>query len=155
MNNTNDTINKNDDLHNICQIILKYELIYIFKLIVFILVACTIFIICKPELSYSITKRDIIGTSTFVFTTTIDCVLLARSIKSELKGMINLIHLAFCFLMFVFCLIVFLIYAEFIEISFPVLVLCDIINILCCFSPLLELAYDTILHLHNEKENDY
>lgn len=161
VNNTNDNIlRKNNiyDIYNIYHIILKYELIYIVKLVVFIIVVCTVFIrfdLFNPESVNAITKQDLIGTSTFAFTTTIDCVILAKSITDKLKGRINFIHLLFCLVMFVFCTTIILIHIEQIKLSYKVLVFCNIMNIVSCVSPLLELAYDTLLHLHNEIDNDY
>lgn len=148
---TNDNGNKNDDIYNICQIVLKYELIYIIKFIIFIVVAISVSI----PFNSNIMTRDLIGTSTFVFTTTLDSFVLARSIKNELKGPINIIHLFFTIAMLIFCLIIVLIYMGYIAISSNILTLCNWMNITSCCGPLMELAYDTMLHFNNEKNNDY
>ena len=153
--NEDGKFHKRNERANIVQIILRYEMIYIVKFVVFLLIFVTVSIRTKEVEIKQISKQNIIGTFTFVLSTTIDCAVLARSINSSIKGIINSINLFFTFIMFLCALYVILIFMEFISISFLLVHICNCISMLCCFSPLLELGYDTILHMNNEKLNGY
>lgn len=144
--------NKNDEIWNIIQILLKYEKIYIGKLVAFVIILVTVYI--DENNLNSISKQNFIGTFTFILSVTIDCIVLTQAIRSSIKGVINVIHLIFTFIMFLCFAFVLLIFMGEIDISSTIVFMCNRINILCC-SPILELGYDTILHMHNEITNKY
>lgn len=145
--------NKNDEIWNIIQILLKYEKIYIGKLVAFVIILVTVYI--DENNLNSISKQNFIGTFTFILSVTIDCIVLTQAIRSSIKGVINVIHLIFTFIMFLCFAFVLLIFMGEIDISSTIVFMCNRINILCCCSPILELGYDTILHMHNEITNKY
>lgn len=127
---TND--NKSNNRLTIQQTVLKYELIYLVKIIVFILITFTVFIdISNPELC---SKDNLIGTFTFVLSTTIDCAILAKS--SNVKGSVVTLHLVYIIILFLCSLFLILIFIEKLKINIIILWICNFINIFCCFSPL-------------------
>lgn len=147
--NTNDNV---DIKENFKQIILKYESVYIVKFIIFIVVFSTVFVNPFIELE-KIIFEQFLGSFTFVITTLLDCIVLARN--SKLKGKIVNIQLTYLILMSLFTLFIILFFIKKIEINFFTVCICDFISIFCCVSPLIELLYDAISHLQNERNNQY
>lgn len=150
-NTTNDCANIKDTKANVLQIILQNEFIYLIKLVVFIFVVFTVFI--GFEEIENVNVRDFVGTFTFILTTTIDSVVLAKAFK--VKGKINIILIVYIFLLFLSVGFVALVFAGELEISLFSICVCNLINIFCCLSPILEMIYDVISHLQNEKNRNY
>ncbi len=150
-NTTNDFDNKKNRKANIQQIILQNELIYLLKLVVFIFIVITIFI--EFEEVDKVNIQDFVGTFTFVLTATIDSVVLAKAFK--VKGKINDILIGYIFLLFLSVGFVTLVFVGKLGISLFSICLCDLINIFCCLSPMLEMIYDVDSHLQNEMDRNY
>ncbi|MCH5343386.1 MAG: hypothetical protein J1E64_05045 [Acetatifactor sp.] len=142
----------NDFKLNIYQILLKYEMIYILKFFVFVIIAATVFI--KEPFEF-ITRKDFIGYITFMYSISIDCVVLAKNLASKVKGIINFIHLCFTLFTLVCAVLITLLFLGVFEISTPMVIWCNLTSWFCCVSPILELVYDTIVRIENEKEKEY
>ncbi len=150
-NTTNDAENIRNTRANIQQIILQYEIVYLVKLVVFIFIVFTVFI--STNKIEELTTKDFVGIFTFALTTAIDSVVLAKAFK--VKGRINSILIGYISFLFVFVGIVGLVLVEKIKITWLSICVCDFASIYCCLSPLLEMVYDVMSHVQNEKARNY
>lgn len=148
--------NKYKNLYNICQIILQYELIYVVKFIVFVFVVCEIYV--NPILinsKPSIDKSSLIGILTFIVTVVLDCFVLTKSIKENLKGILNVIHLLYAVVMLLEASFVLVVFRGTLPFSYFTVVLCDLFAVFGCLSPFVELGYDVLHHCVHEELKEY
>lgn len=161
MKDTSGENNQNKDYrnkYNICQIILQFELVYIFKFFIFIFVCYTVFIDTSlfDTSNLEIDKQHLLtGILTFVLSVVLDCVVLTKSVSSKIKGSINRIHLVYTLVMGIGALFIVLVFWGKIPFSLTSAYTCNFFAVSCCGGPFIELGYDTICHLKNEENNQY
>lgn len=97
--------------------------------------------------------KDFVGIFIFVITTAIDAVVLGKTVK--VKGKINRLLIALIVILVMSFAIMVLIFAGIFEISQFWISICKLIVFLCCLSPILEMIYDIISRLQNEKQRNY
>lgn len=142
---------KHDLSSNIQQIILKEDLIYLGKEIVFIIV------LVMSWLDWmnvdQITNNDFSNIIVFGLTTVIDAVVLAKQFKVKGRfATILLIYIIFAGLGLGFIILVI---TETLSISAKTVFICNLVGVFYCGGPLLEMASDIMSHLQNERVQEY